>query len=1225
MGKAESELPIDNEARKAVLNTQFSFCVSAPAGSGKTELLTQRYLKLLASVDRPENILAITFTRKAAAEMRARIVDALKSADETREPEELHKRSTWRLASNAMHCSREKEWHLLENPSRLKIQTIDSLCQSIVSEQPVFSGMGGKLQPVENASSLYEEAIDRLLEELDSNSQQAEAIALLLDYLDNNVTRFKHLLMQMLPYRDQWLSHASVYRSSGNNYDVLEEVLRKCVEQAMEYAVNALNPYASDFALCADFAASYLSGEGTTLEQNSIVGLKGLASLPGPSQKNAMQWQAVVNILLTAKLEPRKVFDKRIGFPPKTGTKNKALVERSEHCKNQLKIICKSLSEDADALDALQTIAALPLAGYQPSQLALLKPLTGLLVHLCAHLNIVFGQHRRCDYNAVSAAALRALSIEHDAFTESSAAAYKWNKKLNHILIDEFQDTSVNQYALLRALTEDWQQHNVSEPSAIKTLFIVGDGMQSIYSFREANVGLFLRARESGVGELSLKSLALKQNFRSQPGIVNWVNHHFSQAFPSHINMNRGAVPYTDSLAFNHSGSETFNSSAVDIVALVDAPDKLAEAQEITRQIKQQQKKNVSADIAILVRARTHLPAILSELDQQEIAWEGVDIDPLGSRESVTDCITLTRAMCNLADDLAWYALLRGPLCGLRLTDLQIISDALSQSTQYTSISTLVLYGYKNNNLNDALLRFGSTDSQIRWEQFCERLQYIWQVRSQTSIRQWLFVGWLLLGGDNLAANGFSGDERSAVNDYFSLIEDIEQQSLAGGEVFSIKLLEQRVAKLFAQSGNKTAGNNQFDKRFSGSSNVKPVQIMTIHKSKGLEFDCVILPGLDHGSPPDSSPLLISKEYLFNDGSSGIMLQPQDKREPFDIDNRGKADTVYQHLRQEKKKALVFESTRLLYVAATRARSKLILLANLKRNDEGDLKAPSKGSLLEKLWPTLGSEIRCIDCSIESELNDEEDNHAYALLKRFNTESFHKVSQDYTALIKNDSHNGNKPSVIQSDNALLESQLLVKDERLQSRFATAVGTCCHEIFERIAIDGIDVWQNIQLKNLHEHWQNRLFDLGVELDLLSEGFSRVERAITIALNSDNGRWIFNSNHQHTQNEWQLSTNRYIDTTNTAKDLMNQTLTSRCVIDRAFIDKNNVRWVIDYKVTEPDPGQVVEAFILEQSKLYRPQLIQYAEHVALLDERENRKVQIKCGLYFPLIDHFEEVDF
>ena len=108
---------LDSENRRIALDPQQSFIVQAPAGSGKTELLTQRFLKLLTTVESPEQIIAITFTRKAAAEMKNRIIGRLKMAT-VPEPESEHERVTWNLAREAMHANSKSGWKILENPDR---------------------------------------------------------------------------------------------------------------------------------------------------------------------------------------------------------------------------------------------------------------------------------------------------------------------------------------------------------------------------------------------------------------------------------------------------------------------------------------------------------------------------------------------------------------------------------------------------------------------------------------------------------------------------------------------------------------------------------------------------------------------------------------------------------------------------------------------------------------------------------------------------------------------------------------------------------------------------------------------------------------------------------------------------------------------------------------------------------------------------------------------------
>ena len=167
----------DHEARREALNIKASHIVQAPAGSGKTELLIQRFLKLLGHVEKPERILAMTFTRKAAGEMKNRVLDALKRARNATPPEEEHEKTTWEIARQALQHSEKQEWRILDNPQRLKIQTIDSFCASLVKQTPLLSGMGSLLEIEENVGDLYRETAHHILERVEEDSQSASQSA----------------------------------------------------------------------------------------------------------------------------------------------------------------------------------------------------------------------------------------------------------------------------------------------------------------------------------------------------------------------------------------------------------------------------------------------------------------------------------------------------------------------------------------------------------------------------------------------------------------------------------------------------------------------------------------------------------------------------------------------------------------------------------------------------------------------------------------------------------------------------------------------------------------------------------------------------------------------------------------------------------------------------------------------------------------------------------------
>src|SRR5918999_2544093 len=167
MRKSPEPIIADAAERERALDATRSFIVQAPAGSGKTELLVRRFLKLLGTVERPEEILAITFTRKAAAEMRKRVLKELPQAGEL--------------------------------GNRLRIQTIDALCASLTRQMPVLSRFGAQPELVEDARPHYREAAARTLKDLSPEVER------LLAHLDNNVGTATWLLASMLAKRDQWL------------------------------------------------------------------------------------------------------------------------------------------------------------------------------------------------------------------------------------------------------------------------------------------------------------------------------------------------------------------------------------------------------------------------------------------------------------------------------------------------------------------------------------------------------------------------------------------------------------------------------------------------------------------------------------------------------------------------------------------------------------------------------------------------------------------------------------------------------------------------------------------------------------------------------------------------------------------------------------------------------------------------------------------------------------
>jgi ATP-dependent exoDNAse (exonuclease V) beta subunit len=225
-------LAADEQARKDALDVTRSFIVQAPAGSGKTELLIQRYLRLLSIVDAPEEVIAITFTRKAAAEMQYRVLHALQRSQRGEVPEAAHERVTADAAAAALGRDRERGWQIIANPRRMRIQTLDSLNASIAGMQPLTgaAASGNAVADDAEVKSLYRQAAATTLDWLAESGVFRDAVQEVLVHLDNNTSLYVGYLARMLETRDQWLP----FIGSGQTVD--NAILRERLETNLDAA-----------------------------------------------------------------------------------------------------------------------------------------------------------------------------------------------------------------------------------------------------------------------------------------------------------------------------------------------------------------------------------------------------------------------------------------------------------------------------------------------------------------------------------------------------------------------------------------------------------------------------------------------------------------------------------------------------------------------------------------------------------------------------------------------------------------------------------------------------------------------------------------------------------------------------------------------------------------------------------------------------------------------------
>ena len=869
---------LDEPQRRAALDPTQSFTVRAPAGSGKTELLIQRFLRLLAIVIKPEAIVAITFTRKAAGEMLDRILAALRDAKAGTPEDKPHLQITRELARQVLQRDRELGWDLLEHPGRLRVQTIDSLCMSITGEMPWLARLGGMPRIEEDARRLYEEAAHQTL--LESDPEYQPALSTLLRHLDNNSTHARDLIATMLASRDQWLNLLKLDDEDARG--ALEKALSGAVARGLKSVDQCVPPeLRSVWVQVARFAASNMSGHP------EYAAIQDLTAWPGPIAVDADVWRGLAKVLLTgkrARSEWRKGLSVNCGFPP-----------ASKSSKIQCLELIAALRECDGLLEALGQLRELPPPSYSDTQWEVLRALLRTLKLAVAQLRMVFRAERVIDFMELGIAARDALG-QIDNPTE---VAYRMDSRIEHLLVDEFQDTSRAQFELLEQLTGGWQ------PGDGRTLFLGGDPMQSIYRFRQAEVGLFGEAEKKGIGGLPMSSLELRLNRRSRPAIVERVNTLFSNSFPTMNDHDAGAVKYTASLAAREEPD-----GVVTIDGFVEGEDHL-EAARVIQRIRAAQSQDPDGSVAILVRARSHLFAITEALKASKLPFSAVDIDPLADRSIVRDLLALTRAMLDPADRIAWLSLLRAPWCGLTLADL----EALVRNRTTAGIW-------------ECLQDLGSLaeDGQKRAASLRVVLAETFAEQGRWPLRRWVERVWLRLGGPACLERGEGALQDAAA--YFDLLET--EQS--GADVRDFDRFRKRVADLFAPPENPVGPG---------------LHVLTIHKAKGLEFDTVIVPGLGRRSKSEDKPLVLFHEWRVADGFECLVA-------PID-ETRAKPDELYGYLQSLDRRKNNWERTRQLYVAATRARKNLHLMGHVGNNGE-----PAKGSMLSDLWPALTIEERAL-------------------------------------------------------------------------------------------------------------------------------------------------------------------------------------------------------------------------------------------------------------------------
>ncbi|HKQ81938.1 MAG TPA: UvrD-helicase domain-containing protein [Steroidobacteraceae bacterium] len=1111
---------IDSLARSRALDPEQSFIVQAPAGSGKTELLTQRYLRLLTTVEHPEQVLAITFTRKAAAEMRARIVKALESASSDAIPIVAHARLTWTLARAVRDVDAARGWNLTQHPSRLRIQTIDALTGLLARRLPILSGIGASFEPLDDARPLYETACERLLERLGDGSPVAHHLETLIVHLGHRVDALLGLLRDLLSRRDQWLHSVVHARNSRDLRATVERVLQAVIQHHLEALCDALaverrrELWELTRYGARNLLENALNGERRALLEACLQ----RDEPPGPDSECFRAWQAIADVFLKQDGQFYRQVTKKQGFP----TTNAAVKARMER-------MLEEIAEDVTLCSQLGMLRTLPGTTYADEQWHMLEALFEVLPVAVAELQLVFQQQGRADHVESSLRALRALGSAEEPTDLALALDYQ----LRHILVDEFQDTSFTQLDLLERLTAGWM------PNDGRTLFCVGDPMQSIYRFRQAEVGLFLELQQGGLKHLPLEPLMLSANFRSHPAVVEWVNRVFPQVFPPRDELEEGAVKYSASVA-----ARTEEGGGVHMHARIQA-SALATAGAVVDIVREALSSDDRGTIAILVAARTHVGFIAEQLQRAGIEHQAVEIQPLANRPVVQDLIALTRALVHLADRTAWVAVLRAPWCGLTLADLHVIAADRGAAT----VRELLQQAVQDEGVPI------SSEGRTRATRTFTVLEQALHERSRASLRDWVERTWNALGGPATRREEQDLEDAQA---YFRRLDALH----VAGDLEEVTRLEEQLEGLCARPRTEATAR---------------VEIMTIHKAKGLEFDTVIVPGLERFMRGADRPLL--RWTRVAGVADGLVLAP--------LTAAGSdTDPVYRWVELLEQQRSEHERARLLYVAATRAKRDLHLLGTVAvkaKTGAVELAAPNRTSMLSMLW----QEVRP---AFESAFN-ERSPQAELPIELRRSVPLKRLPLDWQAPAPGAAVQ--LPPITRVDQSGLEQP----EFDWASETARHIGTLVHRELDRMSRQGATTG----LRSARARLLAELSELGIPADRCELACDRVIAAIENTLADDRGRWIFGLDGRVRGAESELA----------LSGVFHGEIIHR-IIDRTFIDEHGVRWIVDFK-TSTHEGGGLEVFLDAEVERYRPQLARYAHLMRAFRPGE----QVRAALYFPVL--------
>jgi ATP-dependent helicase/nuclease subunit A len=869
-----------NANQLTAADPQNSVFVTANAGSGKTKVLVDRIARLLLEGSKPSAFLCITYTKAAAAEMQRRLFERLGGwcvAPDDRLRAELDK-----LGAPFADLARARALfaQALETPGGLKIQTIHAFCERLLARFPLEAGVAPGFDIADEAKS----------EELLRQARAEAALA-----ADAPIGAFRRFAARM-------------------HHEALEELLdRLALRRAEFHRFAELNqgPIFAEAAIRARHGVRW-DADGFCKSWVARQSWDGLRDAIGPLSASSKNNQGAAERLrkaldaVNANKPPREIVEACLEVAFKDdGGRYKSIVTAAfakDHgwIASALEAFADECVRARNELNAIEraddAAAALALALKLDSAYAQAKVRAGAL-----------------DFDDLIECAQRLL---HHA-DAAPWVLYKLDGGLDHILIDEGQDTSRSQWDLIEPLQQEFFAGRGARDRC-RTVFAVGDPKQSIYAFQGADPQRFLdetrkldrRARQAGA---PFKAPELRTSFRSAPEILAAVDAVFAKRAlidgePQRSDKVKhlaardapGVVEVWPLVSRPEAQPAKAWDAPVDVECGASAQAILAKhvADDIKRRVAQREivwDKDASSprpmhagDSLVLVRTRGVLfRELIKALKREDLPVAGADRMVLRDELAVEDCLALMRVALDTSDDLSVACVLKGPWCNLDDDDADIFPLAHGRQNGETLFARLM----------------ASTQAK-----YAEARAIVSAAAARCGVGAFAFLSWALETPHCGGATGWARVFARLGPEARDPLEELLQRAAKPSHAHAATL------QRFLHEIESDAGQVKRELEAQTGS----VRVMTVHGAKGLEAPVVYLP--DATAPPDDKP----DAGLIFDDDKGPFVSFRDKDD----------DAAAARAREAHKRRTLSEHWRLLYVAMTRARDRLIVCGAQHRNGE---------------------------------------------------------------------------------------------------------------------------------------------------------------------------------------------------------------------------------------------------------------------------------------------------